>query len=226
MKKVICFSLWGDTPKYTIGAIKNADLALNVYPDWICRYYIGKSTPINVVEDIKKRSNTEILIMHEEGNWESMFWRFYAASDPSIDVMISRDADSRLDKREKEAVDEWLKSDRDFHIMRDHPNHAMPILGGMWGARNRVRFNLYALAQDHPKGDYWQVDQNFLKQKIYPLIKGNNLTHDEFFDKSPFPANAPARTELNFVGNAFTENDKMITDEDFILEKQRREHGV
>ena len=27
MKKVIGFSVWGDNPKYTIGAIKNAKLA-------------------------------------------------------------------------------------------------------------------------------------------------------------------------------------------------------
>ena len=45
MKKVISFSLWGPDPKYAIGAIKNAELALKYYPDWICRYHIGSSTP-------------------------------------------------------------------------------------------------------------------------------------------------------------------------------------
>ena len=34
MKKVISFSLWGDIPRYTVGAIKNADLALRFYPDF------------------------------------------------------------------------------------------------------------------------------------------------------------------------------------------------
>ena len=37
--------------------------------------------------------------------------------------MLSRDCDSRLNKREKLAVDELLKSDKNFHIMRDHPWH-------------------------------------------------------------------------------------------------------
>jgi len=37
MKKIISFSLWGDNPIYTQGAIRNAELAKEVYPDWVCR---------------------------------------------------------------------------------------------------------------------------------------------------------------------------------------------
>ena len=99
----------------------------------------------------------------------------------------------------------------------------------MWGARNGILKGIKGMIANYDKGAYdnkHQVDQNFLREIVYPLVKNNSFVHDEFFDKSPFPANAPARTELNFVGYAFTENDKMITDEDFILEKQRREHGV
>ena len=40
MKKIISFSLWGDIPTYTEGAIKNVQLAKEVFPDWICRFYI------------------------------------------------------------------------------------------------------------------------------------------------------------------------------------------
>ena len=53
--------------------------------------------------------------------------------------MISRDADSRLSLREKEAVEKWINSDKDFHIMRDHPHHYYPILGGTWGFKNYVK---------------------------------------------------------------------------------------
>ena len=58
MKKIISFSLWGDNPKYTIGAIKNAEIAKEIYPDWICRFYLGKSTPIEIVKDLYGRDNT------------------------------------------------------------------------------------------------------------------------------------------------------------------------
>ncbi len=191
MKKVICFSMWGDNPKYTVGGVENADLALDIYPDWVCRYYVGKSVPDSIINELKVRPNTEVLIMNEEGNWEGMFWRFYAASDPSVDVMMSRDTDSRVDEREKLAVDEWLASDKDFHIMRDHPLHYAPILGGMWGVRNRLLFNIYDLIKEYTKGDYWQVDQNFLRDIIYPRVVDNAFAHDEFFNAfgptHPFP---------------------------------------
>jgi len=32
MKKVVSFSLWGDNPIYNIGAIRNAELAKEIYP--------------------------------------------------------------------------------------------------------------------------------------------------------------------------------------------------
>ena len=121
MKKIISFSLWGDIPRYAEGAIRNAELALEVYPDWICRYYIGKNTPLETIGRLSGFDNTEIYIMNEPGDWTGMFWRFYPASDIDVDVMISRDVDSRLTSREKAAVDEWLEGDKDFHIMRDHP---------------------------------------------------------------------------------------------------------
>ena len=115
----------------------------------------------------------------------------------------------------KEAVDEWLNSNKDFHIMSDHPQHGVPILGGMWGARNKVVFNLYDLAQDYTKGDYWQVNQNFLREKIYPLIKENNITHDEFFDQKPFPSPREGGLDHegnpeNFVGKPVDQNDERI----------------
>ena len=170
MKKVICFSLWGDNPTYTIGAIKNAKLAEEIYPGWICRYYVGKSTPTEIINQLMEFKNTEVFIMNESGNWTGMFWRFYAASDQNVSVMISRDTDSRLTKREKAAVDEWLASDKDFHIMRDHPQHATEILGGMWGVRNRLLIGMVSGINDYAKGDFWQVDQNFLREKIYSIF--------------------------------------------------------
>ena len=51
--KVISFSLWGDNTRYTLGALQNASLAKMVYPDWICRFYVGHSTPRIVVDMLK-----------------------------------------------------------------------------------------------------------------------------------------------------------------------------
>ncbi len=49
---------------------------------------------------------------------------------------VSRDLDSLVNARESAAVSEWLhSSDRAFHFMRDHPAHAIEILGSGWGVR-------------------------------------------------------------------------------------------
>jgi len=204
MKKVISFSLWGDNPKYTIGAIKNAELAKSIYPDWTCRFYIGKSTPNEIIQKLKDLDNTEIFILKENGNWSGMFWRFYAAIDLTVDIMISRDTDSRLSLREKIAVDEWIKSDNGFHIMRDHPYHRTEILGGMFGIKKGTISNLYNLLDEYDKKDFWQIDQNFLREKIYPLIYNNCTVHDPFFENKDFPTK---RQNREFVGEVYNELD-------------------
>ena len=136
--KIISFSLWGDNPKYTVGAIRNAELAKQIYPDWICRFYLGQSVPDKIVWLLEAMQNVELVHKPVDGDWTGMFWRFEPASEEDVEVMISRDTDSRLNMREKAAVEEWLKSDKRFHIMRDHPFHKFPVLGGMWGAKKGV----------------------------------------------------------------------------------------
>jgi len=209
IKKVISFSVWGVNPIYTIGALKNAQLAKDIYPEWECWFYCGKSIPKEILQQLKKYDNCKIIEVNEQGNWEGMFWRFLPADDSNI-TMISRDTDSRLNHREKRAVDEWLDSDKDFHIMRDHPYHKTEILGGMWGARNGIIKGIKQWMEDYKKGDFWQVDQNFLKKIIYPKITNNCCVHDEFFEQRPFPM---AREGKSFIGEAFNEEDKPLNPE-------------
>jgi protein O-GlcNAc transferase len=200
--KIISYSLWGSSSKYCLGAIKNAHLALDIYPGWISRFYIGKNTPQSYIDALKRIKYTEVVEMPEEGNWTGMFWRFKAADGD--DIVISRDTDSRLSQREKDAVDDWLNSSFDFHIMRDHPYHRTEILGGMWGARNGILKGINKMIDDYVKGDFWQVDQNFLRECIYPIVKNNSCVHDEFFENKPFPSK---RNKREFVGKAFNGDD-------------------
>lgn len=41
MKKIIGFAVWGSKPEYVIGALKNAEQYKEMFPDWICRFYIN-----------------------------------------------------------------------------------------------------------------------------------------------------------------------------------------
>lgn len=202
MKKIISFSLWGSNRKYTIGSIKNAMLAQEIYHDWICRYYIGKSTPLEIIDELKKFNNTEVILMDEMGEWNSMFWRFFPISDDDVEIMISRDCDSRLTLREKFCVDEFISSDKLFHSIIDHPFHGN-IMGGMWGAKRGILQNMKSLISDWPKSNKWQTDQSFLTRIIKPLVENDSLVHDSINLKN-FPTQ---RKNYEFVGEVFDEND-------------------
>jgi hypothetical protein len=202
MVKVISFSLWGNDPKYTFGAINNAILAKNIYPDWLCYFFIGPDVQENIIESIINVGNTKI-IHKTENNWKGMFWRFETSYDPLISVSIFRDTDSRLSLREKFAVDEWLNSDKTFHIMRDHPHHGFPILGGMWGYKYNSKYPMEQLLKNFDKNDRYGTDYEFFIQSLYPIIGDDKVVHDEFFEKKPFPT---ARINKEFVGDVFDHN--------------------
>lgn len=201
MKRVISFSLWGDNPIYTIGALKNADLALDVYPEFECWFYIHKdSVPIHIIEQLQSKSNVKVIL--KEGDLKHhkpMTWRFETIDDPEVEINMSRDTDTRFLLREILAVDEWIQSGKTFHIMRDHPHHMnsnTPIMGGMFGTRkikNIVWFNLIHREELNDKGrDHYNKDQDFLNKYIYPIIKNDCFIHSSFgklFNEhvKPFP---------------------------------------
>lgn len=203
--RIISFSLWGDNPKYTIGAIRNAELTNKIYPGWLSRFYLGSNVSTKIIDQLKAIPNTQIVTKFSElNNWTGMFWRFEAAYDSSVEVAIFRDTDSRLSLREKYAVDEWLSSDKTFHIMRDHPFHGYPILGGMWGYKNSNRYPIKELLLSFDKNDRYGTDYEFFGKILYPIIAEDKVVHDPFFDKTDFPY---PRNNTEFVGDVFDENE-------------------
>ena len=215
MKKIISFTVWGDNHIYTIGSLKNADLAKEIYPDWICRYYLGSSTPEEIINSLEEKNNTEVVLMKESGDYLSTLWRFLPASEDDVEIMISRDSDSRLSAREKAAVDEWISSDKGFHIMRDHPAHGTAILAGMWGAKQGSISEMKRLIDEYKKNNFRELDQQFLREKIYPLVKNNSFVHDEFFENKPFSIKREEGVDhegypLDFIGKPVDQNEERI----------------
>jgi len=201
--KIISFSLWGNNPKYLIGAIKNAKLTSIIYPNWISRFYIHKDVDQKYIDQIRKL-NTQVLIMEENADWKAMMWRYLPAKDKDVELFISRDCDSRINNRERSAVDQWLISDKNFHIMRDHPYHGFSILGGMFGAKKNGFEILNNLIVGFDFQNSYGTDYNFFNTSLYPKIKQDSVVHDDFFDKKPFPT---MRLNNQFVGEIFDEND-------------------
>ena len=215
MKNVVAYSLWGDGPMYWIGALRNIEQVSNYFPGWICRFYIDKSCKKELIETIKG-DNVEVILVDSKDEFHGMFWRFWSAEDPEVDIFLSRDCDSRFSDREVKAIREWLDSDKDFHIMRDHPYHTVPILGGMWGCRNGLmrKIGLTKLIESWNQYGRKGIDQDFLGRCVYPLIYKTSLEHSEFGLKlwneiKPFPSK---RENFEYVGDIFDENNQRHPD--------------
>lgn len=232
--KIISFCLWGDNPKYCIGAIKNAQLARDLFPDWVCRFYVGSSVPKETLIALMQIDNeqqewptkvcnhnglvmhcswnkrTEIVLMDEPGDWRMMLYRFSPIGENDVEVMISRDCDSRLSLREKLAVNEWLASDKSFHTMHCHFHHSVPILGGMFGIKKGLFSELsrHAIEWAQARESRWQIDQDFLKEIVWPIVKHDTLNHADFHTNIwpgvPFPT---PMTPGHFIGATYDEND-------------------
>jgi len=177
--KIISFSLWGSNKLYTQGAIENARIVEEIYPGWKCRFYIDNTVPQHVIK-ILGELNSDIFLMNKYGGRiEGMFWRFLVCDDKNIERFIVRDCDSRINYREKYAVDEWIKSEMCFHIMRDHYQHNVQILGGMWGATKKAIPDMKKLIDEWQAFGYRGCDQDFLASRIYPRIINDAMIHDE-----------------------------------------------
>ena len=218
MKKVITFSLWGDNPTYNVGSIKNAELAKIHYPDFECWFYIHKeSVPEKTIEELVKLNNTKIIFKSGDlDNCKPMMWRFEAIDHPEVEIMMSRDTDTRIWEREVISVNEWLKSDKLFHIMRDHPFHKSNIMGGMFGTRKNVKIKSWVdLINKFKQSGYRCYDQNFLFKYIYPIVVNNSVIHDNF--------NKSERHAILFKMN-YNENYNFIGEHVYSDESRNLEH--
>ena len=207
MKKIISYSLWGDDPKYCVGAIKNAQIRDQFYPDWISRFYVHKDVDEKYINELKSAGNTEVVIKDEVADWTGMFWRFEAISDCDVDIMICRDTDSRLSNREALAVRDFENSSMMFHIMRDHPHHNAFVLGGMFGLKKGLIDEMKKLCLDFHKTDQYGTDYLFfdsIKSKIPAFL---TMLHDEFRGGLSFPTQ---RDNWEFVGEVYDENDNHV----------------
>lgn len=196
-RNVVCFSLWGDNPKYTFNAVLNAKHVPHFYPGWSARFYVDDSVPLEIVQALKDYGARVITVENDSRETLKLFWRFLASDDPQVERFICRDCDAVVNVREAAAVSEWLQSGKRFHVMRDHPEHAELIMAGMWGGVAGLLPALTARAvkyyESHEPKWRW-VDQDFLRDCVWPIIRPDCLVHDTFYQmgdhRRQFPADA------------------------------------
>ena len=218
-KNILSYSFYGNNPRYTDGAIANAQLMPEFYPNWTMRVYIHDSVPTPILEKLKSYPHVEVCTppLHDQ-LLNPMTWRFLVASDLLVTRYIVRDIDSRLSVREKNAVDEWIISMKPFHILHDHPFHIQPINGGLFGGT----YDAFPQMETHlhnkkkPVVQKYDADQRFLETVVYPIVKDISLVHDAFHftcgiysNPRPFPS---SRIGWEHVGSVFIDG-KMRQDD-------------
>lgn len=218
---------FGNIEKYALGAVKNALIKNDYFPDWEMRVYCDNDLGIDNVRKLEKLNVNVINVEDQKGGiyypkYEDantvygMFWRFVPASDPSVEYFVSRDCDSRFSEREVCAVNEWIESGKPFHIIRDHPGgHGWVINGGMWGCVGGFIENIDQSIMEFLSTTYWShqqaADQKFLEQCIYPVVKNHALIHDEYFnyEGTAIPIKRDRKIDdFAFIGEPFDENDR------------------
>ena len=207
MSKLITFCVFGNAPIFRIGALKNAELAQSIYPNWICRFYLFKECH-DLETELLKFPNTEVCKCSIEGGFHSTLYRFLPLGESNVSHFISRDTDSRLSIREKEAVDQWVDSGKFFHIMKDHPYHytpEFPILAGMWGGFGGIYPEIKNHMTDFVKKNINAkgIDQKFLYEYYNTKAKGYCFEHNH----TNFPSERNfERDGIYFVGQVIDEN--------------------
>lgn len=203
---VIAFSLYGNIPKYVVGAIENAKLARMIYPGWRCIFYVNDTVPSQAILELVANDADVRSVSDRHPLQNGPLWRYLTAD--SENVWLIRDVDSRLNDREKSAVDEWLRSGKKYHIMRDHPHHIARIMAGMFGGRSPITGVLDKIMHWGLSNDLTSkfADQLFLSDVVYPAIKHDSLIHDAFHlhhdeDVRPYPTPYVDR----FVGESIDE---------------------
>lgn len=192
-KKIIAFSLFGSSPEYIEPAVMNTELAGQIYPGWVCRFYIDGSVPADAVQRLQANGAEIVRVDAAAEQWPGTMWRFLAMNDPEASRIIFRDADSVISQREARAVAEWEAGGKLFHTLRDAGTHTELMMAGLWGAvagsvpEMRAKIEAYV---SKPLESRHFADQFFLREQVWPYACQSLSAHDRIFgfaDARPFP---------------------------------------
>lgn len=180
--KIISYSLWGNSELYNYGMMENAIEAKNIYPDYKLYVYYNNTCDEKIITLLKKMDNVVLIKVNDEtSKATNMLWRFIPGFF-SNGIVLIRDSDSIVNIREQTAVQEFLNSDKKFHIMRDNAGgHRYKILGGMWGCRDKILHSLQNTFKEMIKkekiNDIRGWDQVWLKENVYENIVATSFIH-------------------------------------------------
>lgn len=184
MVQVFSFCLYGpENPYYYRGMLENLELIRKHFPDWKVYIYLGNDVPEHTRERL---ASYPFVVLRETGitGPKTMVHRFFAIDEDEVDLMLVRDADSRVHWKDRWAIREFLRHTQYVgHAIRDNVVHKIELCGGLWGMRKIPGVSLRALHEDYVVNDVADpirprlngYDQDFLKLYVYPHLVAHGL---------------------------------------------------
>lgn len=182
MVNVFSFCLYGpENPKYYQGMLENIFLAGKYFPDWKVYIYHAPDVEESMIRHLEACTSVVLRPTGVTGAI-NMIHRFYAIDEEGVDLMMSRDADSRIHWKDRWAIRDFVRQPQFVaHTIRDNIQHTADMMGGLWGIRKSAGLNIHdeyaAYNEDPDRGHRNGHDQNFLTDIVYPKVMGRMLVH-------------------------------------------------
>jgi GR25 family glycosyltransferase involved in LPS biosynthesis len=193
--KAFSFCIYGTERNYYDGLLENIQIIREYFPDFEIYVYKGICDPTWVFENCK-------VIETEKEGAINMLYRYLPLT--FADIGFVRDTDSRIYERDRWCIFEFLKSSKNYHIIRDHYYHKEPIMGGIFGWKKPLDIDLGLDATI-----IYSEDMSYLKTHLYPLIKSDILVHTNNYAlhrEHVQLIEIPHTDKYDFVGNVIWNN--------------------
>jgi len=188
--KVFSFCLYGTEPNYYAGLLENIAIIKEHYPEFTIVVHKGFCDPTWVIPE-----GVEVNITNREGAINALL-RYLSLC--TAEVGFVRDTDSRITARDRWCIDEFLKSDKSYHSIRDHYWHQSKLMAGTFGWKKALPIMMPT--HEVPYG----YDEQFLTQCVYEQIKPELLVHTSvraFAGEHAEWIERPCEDKHDFVGN-------------------------
>jgi hypothetical protein len=181
--KIISYSIFGKEKWYRNGLIKNIEIAEKLFPDWLVKVYACSNIDDSYLRQISNYRNVELIVQKENYPFEGFLWRMLPMQE-GHEAVIVRDVDTRLFLRDKNLVEDWLKLNFKYHLIRDNPGSNNLILAGSWGGKEpkldiENKFHIWREGYIKNKNSLYLYDNDFLRKHVYAFIRHNLIVYTE-----------------------------------------------
>jgi hypothetical protein len=216
----ISFCVYGTHVKYLKGLEENLKVINEKLPNYRVYIYMGNDVPDEYYHIYSSYKNVTIMKIDKNGTVgaELMMYRSFTLDYYSdVYISFSRDIDSLINDRDIWTMNEFIQSDKLFHVVRDHYWHKMRIMGGTFGMK---RNNIISI-----KKEYWSwkensniedltyaTDEKFLQEKVYDIIKNCVLIHSNivgYLGEHIHGITKNLLDEYDFIGNVVDYDENM-----------------